>query len=69
MVDISRNYINETLRQFEGQQIAEDARKYYLDKIMNFAEELAENTNLVMKNRRGKKIMKKDVKLAAEVMM
>lgn len=69
MVDISRNYINETLRQFNGQQIAEDARKYYLEQIMNFADNLAENANLAMKNRRGKKLMKKDLKLAMEIMM
>ena len=68
MVDISRNYINETIRKYGVHQISEDARDLFLEEMKEYAEKLAEKSNIAVKNRKGKKLMKKDVKLALEIM-
>lgn len=68
MVDISRNYINTTLREYGCDHIAEDARQLYVDEIKKYANTLAEKANMGMRNRKGKKLMKKDVELALKIM-
>lgn len=68
MVDISRNYINKTLREYGCDHIAEDARELYANEIKKYADALAEKANMGMRNRKGKKLMKKDVELALKVM-
>lgn len=68
MVDISRNYVNTTIRKYGADHIAEDARELFVDKVMEYADSLAEKANMGMRNRKGKKLMKKDVQLALSVM-
>lgn len=68
MVDISRSFVNETLRKYGVHQIAEDARDLFLEEIKEYADELAEKSNIAVRNRKGKKLMKKDIKLALEIM-
>lgn len=64
MVDISKTYINETLREYGGNHIAEDARTLFINELKEYANELAEQTMFCVKTRKGKKVMKKDIELA-----
>ena len=68
MVDISKSYVNKTLRNYGADHNAEDARELFIDQIMRYADDLAEKANMGMRNRKGKKLMKKDVELAIKVM-
>ena len=68
MVDISRSFVNETLRKYGVHQISEDARDLFLVVIKEYADQLAEKSNIAVRNRKGKKLMKKDIKLALEIM-
>lgn len=68
MVDISKTYINETLKDYGANHISEEARILFIDTLKEYAEELAEQTNFCMRTRKGKKIMKKDIELALKTM-
>lgn len=68
MVDISRTYINETIRKYGVHQISEDARALFLEELRDYADLLAEKSNVAVRNRKGKKLMRKDIKLALEIM-
>lgn len=68
MVTIPKTYANKILKQFGTEYVNEEARLCFIQKLDEYANKLAEETDKALKIRNGKKILVKDVELASKYM-
>ena len=64
MTNIPKSYADKKLKQFGTEYVNEEARLFFIEKLNEYADKLAEETDKTLKIRKGKKILVKDIELA-----
>lgn len=64
MTNIPKSYADKKLKQFGTEYVNEEARLYFIEKLDEYADKLAEETDKTLRIRKGKKILVKDIELA-----